>query len=138
MIYPDRTGVLSSQCIRSSNLLSFVMAPLKDFGFVKRVDSEDVCDLLSSSFQDAASTYKAQLLEKNYQSQSTNHRVLFLGTGCAIPSKYRNVSATLVECGNGSILFDCGEGTLSQIFRSSSNCNILNDTIGIYTWLLYL
>lgn len=46
-----------------------------------------------------------------------------LGTGSALPSKYRNVSATMLSIPNlragqaGSILLDCGEGTLGQMRR---------------------
>lgn len=44
--------------------------------------------------------------------------VITLGTGSALPSKYRNVSATLVRVpGIGNYLFDCGEGTLGQLQR---------------------
>ncbi|KAF2716219.1 hypothetical protein K431DRAFT_235846 [Polychaeton citri CBS 116435] len=41
-----------------------------------------------------------------------------LGTGSAMPSKYRNVSSTLVRVpGWGSMLFDCGENTVGQLKR---------------------
>lgn len=44
--------------------------------------------------------------------------VISLGTGSSLPSKYRNVSATLVRIpGVGSYLFDAGESTLGQIRR---------------------
>ncbi|KIH90563.1 tRNA processing endoribonuclease [Sporothrix brasiliensis 5110] len=44
--------------------------------------------------------------------------VIPLGTGSAMPSKYRNVSATLVRVpGVGSYLFDCGENTLGSMRR---------------------
>lgn len=42
-----------------------------------------------------------------------------LGTGSAIPSKYRNVSSTLIRVpGIGSYLLDCGENTLGQLRRA--------------------
>ncbi|KAL6768056.1 hypothetical protein ACKKBF_B37600 [Auxenochlorella protothecoides x Auxenochlorella symbiontica] len=45
--------------------------------------------------------------------------VTFLGTGAAVPSKYRNVTGTLVDCFEaGALLVDCGEGTLGQLERS--------------------
>ncbi|KAI9208712.1 beta-lactamase-like protein [Polychytrium aggregatum] len=45
--------------------------------------------------------------------------VTTLGTGSAIPGKYRNVSSTLVKmCDGKYILLDGGEGTLGQLFRS--------------------
>lgn len=44
--------------------------------------------------------------------------VVFLGTGAACPSKYRNVSSTLFRLPRGAaILLDCGEGTLGQLRR---------------------
>jgi ribonuclease Z len=44
--------------------------------------------------------------------------IITLGTGSALPSKYRNVSATLVRVpGWGCLLFDCGENTLGQLKR---------------------
>ncbi|KAH7066863.1 hypothetical protein BKA63DRAFT_480331 [Paraphoma chrysanthemicola] len=44
--------------------------------------------------------------------------VITLGTGSALPSKYRNVSATLVRVpGIGNYLMDCGENTLGQLSR---------------------
>ncbi|KAG2355809.1 hypothetical protein BDR07DRAFT_1425171 [Suillus spraguei] len=45
--------------------------------------------------------------------------VVTLGTGSAIPSKYRNVSGTLLCIpGAGYILLDAGEGTWGQLFRN--------------------
>ncbi|TXT09068.1 hypothetical protein VHUM_02542 [Vanrija humicola] len=44
--------------------------------------------------------------------------VTTLGTGSAIPSKFRNVSATHLDIpGTGGILLDCGEGSLGQLRR---------------------
>ena len=44
--------------------------------------------------------------------------IITLGTGSALPSKYRNVSATLLRVPSwGSMLFDCGENTLGQLKR---------------------
>ncbi|KAI9721799.1 MAG: hypothetical protein M1812_002134 [Candelaria pacifica] len=44
--------------------------------------------------------------------------IITLGTGSASPSKYRNVSATLIRVpGAGSYLLDCGENTLGQLKR---------------------
>ena len=49
---------------------------------------------------------------------SPDTEIITLGTGSAAPSKYRNVSATLVRVpGYGSYLLDCGEGTLGQLQR---------------------
>ena len=47
-----------------------------------------------------------------------NAELVTLGTGSALPSKYRNVSATLLRVpGWGSMLLDCGENTLGQLRR---------------------
>ncbi|KAK8019886.1 hypothetical protein PG990_005024 [Apiospora arundinis] len=44
--------------------------------------------------------------------------IITLGTGSALPSKYRNVSATLVKVpGYGNYLFDAGENTMGQLRR---------------------
>ncbi|CAI9114176.1 OLC1v1014835C1 [Oldenlandia corymbosa var. corymbosa] len=44
--------------------------------------------------------------------------IVLLGTGSSQPSKYRNVSSILVNLfSKGSLLFDCGEGTLGQLKR---------------------
>jgi ribonuclease Z len=61
-------------------------------------------------------------LEKLAQTQEDipckDAEVITLGTGSALPSKYRNVSATLLRVpGYGSYLFDCGENTLGQLKR---------------------
>jgi hypothetical protein len=43
--------------------------------------------------------------------------IRFLGTACAIPSKYRNVSGIFVETGSGALLLDAGEGSWHQLLR---------------------
>ncbi|KAL4880933.1 hypothetical protein BJY04DRAFT_207849 [Aspergillus karnatakaensis] len=44
--------------------------------------------------------------------------IITLGTGSSVPSKYRNVSSTLLHVpGTGYYLLDCGEGTLGQLQR---------------------
>ena len=62
---------------------------------------------------------------------SKDAEIITLGTGSALPSKYRNVSATLVRVpGYGSVLFDCGENTLGQlgrIFRPHELSEVLRD-----------
>ncbi|PWY89988.1 tRNA processing endoribonuclease Trz1 [Aspergillus heteromorphus CBS 117.55] len=47
-----------------------------------------------------------------------NAEIIALGTGSSAPSKYRNVSATLLSVpGHGYYLLDCGENTLGQLKR---------------------
>jgi len=47
-----------------------------------------------------------------------------LGTGAAIPGKYRNVSSTLIETPEGNLFFDSGEGTLGQVYRLFGNVEV--------------
>ena len=64
---------------------------------------------------------KSALLEPTkdiYGKDKRDVRITFLGTGSAIPSKYRNVTSILLELPTGYyILLDCGEGTLNQLYR---------------------
>ncbi|OTB07961.1 hypothetical protein M426DRAFT_52689 [Hypoxylon sp. CI-4A] len=65
--------------------------------------------------------------------------IITLGTGSALPSKYRNVSATLARVpGCGNYLFDCGENTLGQMRRVFGNelPEVLRDLKGI--WISHL
>lgn len=62
--------------------------------------------------------YLEELAERQKDIPSKDAEVITLGTGSALPSKYRNVSATLLRVpGFGSYLFDCGENTLGQLKR---------------------
>ena len=66
--------------------------------------------------------------------------VIPLGTGSALPSKYRNVSATLVRVpGVGSYLFDSGENTLGsmrRLFGYQKTDEVLRDLRAI--WISHL
>ncbi|KAI9761877.1 MAG: hypothetical protein M1835_008107, partial [Candelina submexicana] len=56
---------------------------------------------------------------------SKDVEIVSLGTGSASPSKYRNVSATLIRVpGFGSYLLDCGENTLGQLKRVFPPCEL--------------
>jgi len=49
---------------------------------------------------------------------ATDIEVVTLGTGSALPSKYRNVSSTIIlSKRSGNVLLDAGEGTFGQICR---------------------
>lgn len=79
-------------------------------------DDEDSTTIPSFEIQEA------QRMERMTTSNTSSlPEVLFLGTGSAIPSKYRNVSSLLLRTSldrRGSILIDCGEGTFGQLCRS--------------------
>ncbi|KAL1407583.1 hypothetical protein Q8F55_007016 [Vanrija albida] len=63
-------------------------------------------------------TKAAALAESQVSQPGDDIVVTTLGTGSAIPSKFRNVSATHLDIpGTGGFLLDCGEGTLGQLRR---------------------
>ncbi|KAF8755415.1 tRNase Z endonuclease [Rhizoctonia solani] len=65
---------------------------------------QQISDLLSSHTHDPA--------------PGDDFRVTTLGTGSALPSKYRNVISTVIQMPNyGSIILDCGENTWGQMCR---------------------
>ena len=90
--------------------------PLNTIESMKRM-SQAVKQLSVIAHQDL----KQPAFIKAYQDQhllEDDTEVITLGTGSASPSKYRNVSATLLRIPNvGSYLLDCGEGTLGQLAR---------------------
>jgi ribonuclease Z len=60
----------------------------------------------------------ARIEEQELDIPNRDAEIIPLGTGSSVPSKYRNVSATLIRVpGIGNYLLDCGEGTLGQIRR---------------------
>lgn len=74
-------------------------------------ESDDQILFLKQEFQDIFSNY----IENN---EKTPFPLLYvLGTGSAIPSPYRNVSGYLLRLDdNTSMMLDCGEGSMSQLF----------------------
>lgn len=62
--------------------------------------------------------------------------VTFLGTGSAAPTSYRNVTGILIQTStSGNILFDCGEGSLSQIYRcfgKQAGDDIVRNITGVF------
>lgn len=66
--------------------------------------------------QDPALLERIEQEEKDIPSRDAE--ITCLGTGSSAPSKYRNVSGTLIRApGIGNYLLDCGEGTLGQLHR---------------------
>ena len=65
-----------------------------------------------SNDKDSMAKWASTVVDKDVE-------ITTLGTGSALPSKYRNVSATLLRVpGWGSMLFDAGENTLGQLKRA--------------------
>lgn len=74
-------------------------------------------------------------------SELTEPEIITLGTGSSSPSKYRNVSGTLIRLphNQGNFLLDAGEGTLGQLRRSfpAKECDeVLRNLQGI--WISHL
>ncbi|KAK3990861.1 hypothetical protein QBC44DRAFT_324310 [Cladorrhinum sp. PSN332] len=62
--------------------------------------------------------FLAQVKELQKDMPDLETEIIPLGTGSALPSKYRNVSANLIRVpGHGSYIIDCGENTLGQLRR---------------------
>ena len=97
-----------------------VQAPL-DIALIARKLSQRIQQCASEAQQKVAS--RAPIPEflddsSNDGGNGFDPEIIALGTGSAAPSKYRNVSATLLRTGKyGNFLFDCGEGTLGQLRR---------------------
>ncbi|KAF8887345.1 hypothetical protein BD779DRAFT_1527626 [Infundibulicybe gibba] len=98
-------GLPGKTCYMSSNLTIQTRPP----GPPVQKASADVGDLFHPSVS-----------SKQIADQHIRHgrQILPLGTGSAIPTKYRNVSSTLIQIpGSGNILLDSGEGTWGQLAR---------------------
>lgn len=64
------------------------------------------------------SDFQKQLANSRKNLPGADAEIITLGTGSSVPSKYRNVSATLVYVpGTGYYMLDCGENTLGQLER---------------------
>ncbi|GLB41597.1 putative tRNase Z endonuclease [Lyophyllum shimeji] len=73
----------------------------------------------AEKFADAKKSVEEHIASgKLHVPRGADVKIIPLGTGSAVPSKYRNVSSTLVQIPNwGNILLDAGEGTWGQLTR---------------------
>lgn len=106
-----------------------IIPPLDTEGVLRSTPS-DVLELA----REARATIDLKSCEKESPRQnipSPDAEIVFLGTGSALPSKYRNVSSTLLRVpGSGSYLLDCGENTMGQlrrIYRPKQLSELLRD-----------
>lgn len=95
------------------------IVPYLDTEAVVMEANEEVLRLSNEGRKHIESAEFRAALEKSQEDiPSKDAEITTLGTGSALPSKYRNVSATLLRVpGYGSYLFDCGENTLGQLKR---------------------
>ncbi|XP_010500810.1 PREDICTED: zinc phosphodiesterase ELAC protein 2-like [Camelina sativa] len=136
-----------AESITAENLLKFNLRPLAirgmDRSFIpaQLTSSEVVDELLSEipEIKDKSEEIKLfwnkqhnkTIIEKLWLTESNtvlpscledirrdDMEFVLLGTGSSQPSKYRNVSAIYIDLfSRGSLLLDCGEGTLGQLKR---------------------
>jgi len=125
---PARTSPLPPNAIAADRGMSFTLMP-------KFVIQKDTATRLFNS-EAATKEMSPEVLELARKAQESvrqgrgdmlmwrqllarpDTEITTLGTGSALPSKYRNVSATLVRVpGVGNYLLDCGENTLGQLSR---------------------
>lgn len=90
---------------------------IKKLAATKQVPGvNELAEAARRKIQDPEFLKKIEEMESDIPNRDAE--IITLGTGSALPSKYRNVSATLVRVpGYGSYLFDAGENTLGQLRR---------------------
>ncbi|KAK0622837.1 hypothetical protein B0T14DRAFT_427746 [Immersiella caudata] len=82
-------------------------------------DDKEITDIVEAARQKLADpAFIAQVEAAEEKLPTHGVEIITLGTGSALPSKYRNVSANLIRVPeHGSYLLDCGENTLGQLRR---------------------
>ncbi|KAG8906548.1 hypothetical protein FRB99_006662 [Tulasnella sp. 403] len=88
---------------------------------ISEMDSPDYINPLAEEYAKAQESVRVntpQSPSASAQSHGSDVVITTLGTGSAMPSKYRNVSSNLVQIPKwGTVLLDCGEGTWGQVCR---------------------
>lgn len=95
------------------------MAPFPDLLEAARSVDEELMALARTAEAEAnRPEFLSRVEEIEKDIPNRDAEIIPLGTGSSVPSKHRNVSATLIRVpGIGNYLMDCGEGTLGQIRR---------------------
>ncbi|KAI1484217.1 hypothetical protein F4774DRAFT_365181 [Daldinia eschscholtzii] len=117
------------------------ITPFPDIEKLARVDLNDeileMAEKVKQKVADPEFLAKIEKVESDIPNRDAE--IIPLGTGSALPSKYRNVSSTLLRVpGYGNYLFDCGENTLGQLHRVFGNelPEVLRNLKGI--WISHL
>ena len=113
---PARRG-LKLQLEPKFSISKEAVVPVLNTALVVRETSHYALKLSKVARQEISSpAVQAETLSQNLPSPDAE--ITCLGTGSALPSQHRNVSATLLRVpGCGSYLMDCGENTLGQLKR---------------------
>ncbi|KAF9872966.1 metallo-beta-lactamase superfamily protein [Colletotrichum karsti] len=95
------------------------VVPFPTFAEVAEMQEE----VLALADEAKAATKDRQFLDEIEQLEqdipNRDAEIIPLGTGSALPSKYRNVSSTLIRVPQyGNYLLDCGENTIGQLRRA--------------------
>ncbi|CAN8269243.1 unnamed protein product [Cochlearia groenlandica] len=138
-------GSSLGESISAENLLKFTLRPHGNLGLDRScipsplTSSRVISELLSEIPEIRGKTeevkrlwnetHNKMMIEEPWLNESTvpsclenirrdDMEIILLGTGSSQPSKYRNVTAIYIDLfSKGSILLDCGEGTLGQLKR---------------------
>ncbi|KAG6039916.1 hypothetical protein E4U19_002211 [Claviceps sp. Clav32 group G5] len=96
------------------------VAPFTDLlSAAQSVDEELLSMARAAKAEAEKPEFLAHVEETEKDIPNRDAEIIPLGTGSSVPSKHRNVSATLIRVpGIGNYLLDCGEGTLGQIRRA--------------------
>ncbi|RWS14896.1 hypothetical protein B4U79_08996 [Dinothrombium tinctorium] len=112
-----------SQFAPGQTNLSLILRPLTKLGAYfptpRAAYKESVIEEISQidDLEEALDEYKKACAELNMDN-SFYPNVIFLGTGSACPSKYRNTSCIVVKINDKtSFMLDCGEGSFGQFYR---------------------
>jgi ribonuclease Z len=117
-----------SKLVLGESMLKFVLAPQARRGFDAsscwpRLDFDQIHESVRGSKEIVTKATQYSETKKNLDADLPDGRITFLGTGCAIPSKYRNVTGMYLELPTpghktwAGMMLDCGEGSLGQMYR---------------------
>ena len=109
-------------------MLTYNVVPISREGFdtsacFRSLDFDEIYQETKKLLEDASSSLGSNInqeIEASIDKESLG-AITFLGTGSALPSKYRNVTSNLLEIatasGKNAMLLDSGEGCFGQLFR---------------------
>jgi ribonuclease Z len=109
----------------ASSLMEYHVLPVNIRGYnkkclIKKIEENDIWEGIPIALQAKIQQKNKEICqESEIVSRDPNAvEVVFLGTGSAVPSKYRNVTSNFVNVPNyGTILLDAGEGSYGQLYR---------------------